>query len=199
MEHPYYIIPDIEALPSASGEQRQRHVRRIAAIVGDPNALREVLGIDPEEFAAFYPDMVKKELSTEDTIDSFIDKFGDSKTAESKENSTIEELVPLPPADYDLSMIEENPIISDNEVENDSTAALLSSFLKTPVKEKSTVKADEPVVKTEKTTVGNPAANADTKRPENSSLSESLARAMIKNGNYRKALEIITDLSLKNP
>ncbi len=34
---------------------------------------------------------------------------------------------------------------------------------------------------------------------EGASLSESLARAMIKKGNYRKALEIITELSLKNP
>jgi hypothetical protein len=34
---------------------------------------------------------------------------------------------------------------------------------------------------------------------EDAALSESLAKMMIKNGNYRKALEIITDLSLKNP
>ncbi len=31
------------------------------------------------------------------------------------------------------------------------------------------------------------------------SLSESLARIMIKNGNYQKALEIITEISLNNP
>ena len=30
-------------------------------------------------------------------------------------------------------------------------------------------------------------------------LSESLARIMIKNGNYQKALEIITEISLNNP
>jgi thioredoxin-like negative regulator of GroEL len=34
---------------------------------------------------------------------------------------------------------------------------------------------------------------------ENTSLTESFARVMIKNGNYRKALQIITELSLNNP
>lgn len=53
-----------------------RHRRRIAANVGDPKALRLILGIDPEEFARFYPDMTRPGLSTDDTIDSFLSRFG---------------------------------------------------------------------------------------------------------------------------
>ena len=171
MEYPYYVIPDIEALPEASGEERLRLARRIAVLVGDPTALREILGIDPTEFSEFYPDMMKPDLSTSDTIDSFLDKYGDPKASHSKEVMNVEELVPLPPADYDLSAIESDPLFTDGPTteQEDETAAMLSSFL------------------------------APEKPKETPQLSESLARAMIKNGNYSKALEIITDLSLKNP
>ncbi|MDE6410144.1 MAG: hypothetical protein K2K81_07890 [Muribaculaceae bacterium] len=173
MEYPYYVIPDIEALPAAAGEERLRLARRIAVLVGDQTALREILGIDPAEFAEFYPDMMKPDLSTADTIDSFLDKYGDPMASHSKEVKNVEELVPLPPADYDLSAIEGDPLLTDDAPADtdDETSALLNSFLTSP--------AEKP--------------------KETPQLSESLARAMIKNGNYRKALEIITDLSLKNP
>ncbi len=171
--YPYYVIPDIESLPSITdAEERKTVVRRIAALIGDSTALREILGLEPEEFACFYPDMLPPDLSTADTIDSFLNKYGDPKVAASREAQEMEELVPLPPADYDLSQIEADPLIIEEKTEthvNDQTTDLLDSFLD------------------EKT------------KPEPPVLSESLARAMIKNGNYRKALEIITDLSLKNP
>lgn len=167
MTPPYYIIPDIEALPEAKGEERLRLCRRIAALVGDPATLRSIIGIDPAEFAEFYPDMAKPNLSTDATISSFLDKYGDSEAASSKEVKEIEELVPLPPADYDLSEIVSDPI-GEETPESDPTASMLDSFL-------------------------------GKKEPEKPVLSESLARAMIKNGNYAKALEIITDLSLNNP
>ena len=177
---PYYIIPDIEALPHAEGEERKALIRKIAAVVGDPVALREILGIDPEEFSLFYPDMEKPELSTDDTIDSFLNKFGDPRAARSEEVKAVEELVdevvPLPPADFDISDLESLPIAGDSDNMDDSTSALLDSFLGDSAPKRTAPKKKDPPV-----------------------LSESLARAMIKNGNYAKALEIITDLSLNNP
>ena len=155
MEYPYYVIPDIEALPSATGEERLRLTRRIAILVGDPIALREIIGKDSETTSESCQDKSKPGLSTSDTIDSFLDTFGDPKAAQSKEVREVEELVPLPPPDYDLSSIETDPLITSEE-------------------------------------------NSE-KREEAPVLAESLARAMIKNGNYVKALEIITDLSLNNP
>ena len=197
MEYPYYVIPDIEALPAAAGEERLRLARRIAVLVGDNAALREILGIDPAEFSEFYPDMMKPDLSTADTIDSFLDKYGDPMAPHSKEVKQVEELVPLPPADYDLSAIESDPLIVNNTNENsdDDTASLLKSFL-SPEKEKSAPDHSEKekyIAKPEKSD------NEPEKTKDVPQLSESLARAMIKNGNYSKALEIITDLSLKNP
>lgn len=176
MEAPYCILPDIEALPDARGEERLRICRRIAAAVGDPLVLREILGIDPAEFDGFYPDMIKPNLTTADTIDSFLDKYGDPSAKESEEVKTIEELVPLAPPDYNLDDIAAD--LDDEALpdDDDPTASLLDSFLST-----------------------NPPRKASASRREPPVLSESLARAMIKNGNYRKALEIISDLSLNNP
>lgn len=76
-EYPYYIYPDVMALRSGSldEEEKKRVVRKIAANVGDPASLRIILGIDPEEYAAFYPDMTVETPSTFDTIDTFLDKF----------------------------------------------------------------------------------------------------------------------------
>lgn len=172
MEYPYYVIPDIEALPSAKGEDRRRLVRRIAILVGDPLALRDILDMDSEEFSQFYPDMSQPDPSTADAIDTFLDRYGNPMAAQSKEVMDTEEIVPLPPADYDLSAIETDPIIEP--APTTETAPLVEA---NPIVEK-----EEP-----------------EKREGGPILSESLARAMIKNGNYSKALEIITDLSLNNP
>lgn len=188
---PYYIIPDIEALPEATGEERLRLCRRIAAVVGDPIALRTIIGSVPDEFAQFYPDMRKPDLSTSETIDSFLDKYGDSEAAAIPEAAAVGvsgeadaapvEEIPLPPPAFDILSIETSPVIEEEPAEGaaDATASLLDSFFgETPAK------TPEP----------EPAPKKETPK-----LSESLARVMIKNGNYQKALEIITDLSLNNP
>ncbi|MDE6028033.1 MAG: tetratricopeptide repeat protein, partial [Muribaculaceae bacterium] len=81
-----------------------------------------------------------------------------------------------------LSSIKTDPLITSDTPtgRNDETSNAIDSFLD-PRIEKETEK------------------EMPEKREETPILSESLARAMIKNGNYVKALEIITDLSLNNP
>ena len=76
--YPYFIYPDVIALRNGnlSDNERRKATARIIANVGDPAALRIILGMDPEEFAAFYPDMTTSTPSTSDTIDAFINKFG---------------------------------------------------------------------------------------------------------------------------
>lgn len=113
MSRPYYIIPDIERFPEASGEERSRLARRIAAAVGDPVALRAILGVDPAEFASFYPDMALPDLSTGETIDAFIDRFSDPSRPMPTE---VEEI--LPPAGtpvYSLDDLEALPEIGESE------------------------------------------------------------------------------------
>ena len=73
---PYYVIPDIEKLSSSSEPDELRmHRRRIAANIGDPDALRAILGDASEDFHDFYRTSDLPKLSTSDTIDSFLQKL----------------------------------------------------------------------------------------------------------------------------
>ncbi len=203
-KYPYYIYPALSALAEATHEQRAILVRRIAAAIGDEAALRTAIGIDPAEFADFYPDMKAPELSTSETIDTFISTFSSEKKSAAPE---IEDIVTAPAVDYAAMLAEE-----DSEplpgADSDSTADLLNSFLgtkpKTPVPPQ---RAAAPVRKP----IAEPAAEPEEKPADRhdadiaaahaneSNLSEALLKVMVKNGNYSKALEIINELSLNNP
>ena len=75
--YPYYVIPDIEALATERDPGKLRlHRRRIAACIGDPDALRAILGDASEDFQDFYGASELPSLSTVDTIDSFLERFG---------------------------------------------------------------------------------------------------------------------------
>lgn len=180
-KYPYFVNPAIDALPEAAGEERQKLVRRIAACVGDEAALRNILGIDPEEFANFYPDMLPPELSTDDTITSFISRFSSQEAADTPE---IEEIIAAPAIDYASMLENEEPTAegdAGNGEEPDATADLISNFLQAvPPKRPAHRKPAAPEV-------------------QDDSLSEGLFKLMVKNKNYAKALEIITELSLNNP
>ncbi len=171
-KYPYYLYPAIEALPESRGEERQRLLRRIAAGVGPMESLRTLVGIDPDEFRDFYGEYEKPDLTTEDTIDEFIEKFG-GKNAPSPE---VPEEVPIeaPAVDYasQLLQMEEAPMPEDD------TASLLDSFLKPEQAPK-----PKPIENPAEPVIGE----------------QALVKIMVKNGNYQKALEIITELNLKNP
>lgn len=181
-KYPYYLQPVIEALPDATGEERERLLRRLAVGIGPVDALRTLVGIDPEEFRDFYGDLQKPDLSTDDTISEFIDRFGRPADTRPGISEDVEEIPVAPPAvDYaaQLEAQEELPM------DQDDTADLLNSFLNVPP-----ASDPEPV----------PApAPATTPAPAPATGEAALVKIMVKNGNYRKALEIITDLNLKNP
>ncbi len=180
-KHPYFIVPAIEELPSATGVQRLQLVRRIATAIGDPAALRAIIGMDPEEFIEFYPDLHSPELSTEDTIDSFLDRFGNPALTSAKE---IEDIMTPAAVPYDLSSLEALPEIGDSTPLFPEPAAISEKAAAPP--------AGSPVPQ--------PLAAVDAPQAQPAAdLSLSLAKIMIKNGNYQKALEIITEISLNNP
>lgn len=214
---PYFIIPAIDALPSASPEERTRLIRLIAANVGDEAALRAIIGVDPAEFNNFYPDMVPPELSTDDTISSFISRFSSETAADTPE---IEEIVAAPAIDYAAMLEDEDDDEDDKAVSDtahDQTDDVISSFLAAvPPKKPSARKkkksepaaTPEPVVTPTPEPVVTPTPEPARKAPESPKtesvqpapeLSEALFKLMVKNKNYRKALEIITELSLNNP
>ena len=89
-KYPYFIYPDVMELRHGhlTEEEKNEKIRKIAANVGDIPSLRIILGIDPEEFASFYPDMSYSSPSTLDTIDSFISNFAPADgTVPEAENS----------------------------------------------------------------------------------------------------------------
>lgn len=186
-KYPYFVYPAVAALANASAAQRPVLLRRIAACVGDEAALRTLLGIDPEEFSSFYPDMQPPELSTADTIDSFLERFAPDTP---RVDEAKEDIIAAPAIDY-AAMIDDDEEEGDAEAPADATSDAISAFLAAvPPKtsRKHAPAAPEPEPEPEPAPI-----------PHDANLSESLVRVMVKNGNYRKALEIITELSLNNP
>ena len=221
-KYPYYIIPDIEALHNASGEERLHLVRKIAANVGDPVALRALVGIDPQEFLNFYPDMTAPELTTDETIDSFLDRFAPASMKTARTESDTEELIYAPAAPYDLSSLESlpeldsapllpsDPLLSGipaNPLPSSGTPANPHPSSGIPAASESSPQTPRPQHRaegespkfSENPKSGENLKSEALKSSEEPSLSESLAKMMIKNGNYQKAIEIITEISLNNP
>lgn len=185
--YPYYIYPAIEGLREAEGEERQTLLRRIAAGVGPMSALRTVLGVDPKEFRDFYGETEKPALTTEDTIDRFVGEFGGG--AAPAATAETEEVPVAPPAiDYAAMMLDNGA--EEAPMPQDDTSDLLNSFL-----DKS-AKTEEPASQEEPTTQDEPEQAAPAETPE---LSLALVKIMIEKRNYSKALEIITEINLKNP
>ena len=177
---PYYVIPDIEALSEVRDPELLRfHRRRIAASIGDPDALHALLGDASEDFMDFYGALDLPMLSTSDTIDSFLQKFGSSVE---ETPVGIQPAVPVaPPAvDYADMLERETPEIDSASLPVDATLGAIDAFLS---------QNPAPRVRPKK----------DAKEVEKPSLTESFAKILIKNGNYSRALEIITEISLNNP
>ena len=89
MEAPYYIVPAVEAyrLLDPNEEKARLLAGKIAVNIGDPVALRLILGEDVQPLPKLYPELEATSLSTldpmdpplsptMDTIDAFLDKYG---------------------------------------------------------------------------------------------------------------------------
>lgn len=90
-EYPYFVWPALLSLEKNVNEPEEAQKLRamIALAVGDRQALANVL--DPEtDFADFYPDMHPVKLSTNDTIDAFLDRFG---TGNDKETDLLTRMI----------------------------------------------------------------------------------------------------------
>ncbi|MDE5872071.1 MAG: hypothetical protein K2H22_09035 [Muribaculaceae bacterium] len=180
MRFPYYVIPDIRAVSTERDRKQLRiHRRRIAACIGDPDALRAILGEASEDFQDFYGSSQLPALSTSDTIDSFLEKFGSVDSESSAEQLQVVPVTP-PGIDYAAMMERESPTDRISGLPDDATSSAIDAFLK-----------HQPVQRIR--------PKKEVKEAEKPSLTESFAKIMIKNGNYSRALEIITEISLNNP
>lgn len=223
MTPPYFIIPDIDALATAPPDQRDTLVRKLAACIGDECTLRSIIGLSPDEFRNFYPDMLPRTLSTDDTISSFITMFSSEQKAATPmveglvpesgtgtkadygtDNETdTQPIVPVTPAiDYALTLDnpDDNPDSDGSEGDNtpaDSTSDLINSFLQAvpPKTPQRKTRKPEQQPETEQAPVAEQQPIPERRTmPDTESL-----RDAVKNKDYQHALEIIKVLSLNNP
>lgn len=241
-EYPYFVWPALLSLEKNVNEPEEAQKLRamIALAVGDRQALANVL--DPEtDFADFYPDMHPVKLSTNDTIDAFLDRFG---TGNDKETDLLTRMIfdTTPSEHLTLEDSEEtassdnsgnlgnpenlgnlgNPDSSDKSDSSDlsdssspdSTASRIDAFLAVSKQPARVPEALKDLVAETRPEETSPAEQPESEHPvteektaieeekpasKPDSLTLSLAKMMIKNRNYNKALEIISRLNLENP
>lgn len=246
---PWFVWPDLTMLEQgvADAADAQRLRARIALATGDTEALSRVL--DPDsDFSDFYPDMQPVRLSTNATIDAFLNRFGTEQTE--RETDMLTRLIFDPgkaEALTDESQTDEQlaPAAVKEEEQKDATASRIDAYLavsrqkpRTPeallhleeekrgereereergesdesedkrreadiearrevdieAREKSAFEEEKVDNEAEKKAKDSPTSQP----PTGSSLSLSLARMMIRNRNYAKALEILNELNLAN-
>ena len=205
-EHPYFAAPAILALNRGdlSPEQRARLIERLALICPDRVAMYDAVGEDAERFAQFYPPRQDAATpSTLDTIDSFLDRYG---SCDQKEISALEKMIFNPVPDYAsvLAAEEEDSVPTQEEISGQSVSenqARINAFI---AKSKESggrfpsAAAQQPQPdQADQADTFTPVERAQT--PDNSMLSESLAKIYIKQGKYAKAMEIIKNISLNFP
>lgn len=182
--YPYFAYAALKAIPLAPGKKERDALRRIVAVnIGDPADIREILSLNSESLADFYPDTLPPHLDTFDTIDSFITHYGERPSRPEADNSYADSIecdafpLHVSPTGASLPDVADSP----GDAPADSTSSAIDAFLKA---------------------VPPPQPKRPKKLPpteESPALTESFAKILIKNQNYTKALQIIEDLNLKNP
>ena len=165
MKYPYFVYPAIcELKQNPKPEKEARLKQFVAANVGDFDALRSLIGEQEYDFRKFYDNGGAERPSTEDTIDSFISKFGKS-------------------SDNTDTLLPEEGVTTDYFAET-GVAEILPPELE--IKEKAPVIEEETTAPEEK-----PASNADEEMEK--------AKILVKNRDYKGALEIMEAIYLNNP
>ena len=206
-KYPYFLLPAALMMKRNSDltdADKEKYLPRLALNASDRDAL--ALLIDDKEgfLSQFYPnEAVKESVSTEKAIDTFLNNYGGSNSAE---DALLEKLIFNPTPDYAqlLANEEEHSVPQQEDAQGNSQDALINAFI---IKSKeqqgqpgvlNNEEEKEPVasqeVEKEKETLTVPENNAD-----DSMLSESLAKIYIKQRKYSKAYEIIRNLSLNFP
>lgn len=175
--YPYFAYAALKALDLTADPAVKMQLKAIlAANICEMSDLREILGLNSESLADFYPDEVPPQLSTEATIDTFLEKFGNGAAPEPAIQPSGDDYAStlLDRDDEELFPLDEGGSGDDNS--GDETLSAIDAFLKTT-----------------------PPPQPKTRIAQKEALSESFAKILIKNHNYSKALEIIQELNLKNP
>ena len=183
-KYPAFAYAALMAVRLAPDARTRKELKSLVAVnVGEETRLREILMLNSEPLASFYPDELTPQLSTDETISTFLDKFGSNLP------STPEGADPL------LALAPAIPYVPGEDLPELSAEdpAYEIPIIAGPAKPE-----PAPLTPSSETPVAPTPAKPDS-TPESPALTESFARILVKNGNYAKALAIIEDLNLKNP
>lgn len=222
---PYHVYPLIIYLRDHHREldddTRRALMAHVAMHSPDASAAAALADIMDDGWGALYPREASQTPGTVATIDKFIQTYG--HTSE-EEDALLERLILNPTPDYGAVLADEDKTSGEGAAVADATSAGIDNFLAAHGGAPSTVPeasaepavsaepATEPAVESAAEPVTVPAIDSakkddTTAKPKKaakeptpaSSLSESLAKIYIKQGRYRRAYEILSDLNLKNP
>ncbi len=205
-KYPYFIVPTICALRDKvefNDSERKEVISRLALNISDRTIMSSLIDDDMMQFVDFYPQNKEKELSTNDAIDTFLNRYG--KT-DSREVDALTKMIFNPMPDYTSVLANEENYLNtpktetlgdDQDLKINQFIDRYNSSIEQSISQETQVEERQP--KSDKLTNDVDIVVPSPKESENVSLTESFAKVMIKNRNYSKALEIITDLSLNNP
>lgn len=187
--HPYDIFPALERLrdnhATLDPEEMQELKRAVALNAPDPAAISLAADLDGNGWAQLYPPRQNTPpITTGQAIDTFLNRYGNT---DPQENALLERLIFNPVPEY-------AGVLEQQEKQNDTTptqdtgdlGALASALRKTPATEKTE-------------TPSTPANTKQENTPQKSTLSLELAKIFVKQGQFDRALEIISKIVLNNP
>ena len=196
-QYPYFNLPAL--LAQQRGEVDSDTLARIAIAYPDRKSLYCLLGENADLFANFYPDEQKPSTpTTENTIDTFLNTFG--STSE-KELEVLNNLIFNPVPDYaDILAAEEQQSMPQQNEAKTKNEQLINDFIAKSKQHEGHFPTT--IIKQDNDAEVEQVKNDNIDKAEEvdaSMFSESLAKIYIKQRKYSKALEIITNISLKFP
>ena len=196
-QYPYFNLPAL--LAQQQGEVDSDTLARIAIAYPDRKSLYCLLGENADLFANFYPDEQKPSTpTTENTIDTFLNTFG--STSE-KELEVLNNLIFNPVPDYaDILAAEEQQSMPQQNEAKTKNEQLINDFIAKSKQHEGHFPTT--IIKQDNDAEVEQVKNDNIDKAEEvdaSMFSESLAKIYIKQRKYSKALEIITNISLKFP
>lgn len=201
-QYPYFTLPALLYLKrnqSVTSKDNKELLSRLAISFSNRQSLYGSLGENGEAFASFYPaELPKPTPSTDNTIDTFLNTFGNSSD---KELEVLNKLIFNPVPDYaDVLAAEEQQNAPQEGEATSQNDALINQFIAKSREKEGHFPST--IINAENSNTAAEVVDDKIDKAEStdeSMFSESLAKIYIKQHKYSKALEIITNISLKFP
>ena len=199
-QYPYCPLPMLVFLKRNGVDRNEDLLARLAVAWPDRKSLALQLGVGVEGFDRFYPEDPRAVTpETEETIDRFLDNYGNSSP---KEIEALNAAIFNPMPDYaDILAAQERRVGAARTEADDEQTRLIDRFIAENQEREqavATAPAQQHVEESERAEIAHVAIDEPVET-DDSMLSESLAKMYIRRHKYSQALEIIENISLKFP